>query len=148
MSMGLLNQVRFDRVKTAQSAATTDVTSDSVDMASDNGYRGVTFLVHFGAIVSGAATSVKLQGSDDDSTFSDLTGTSVTVADTDDDKMTVIDLYRPVHRYVRCIVDRGTQNATVDAITAIMYENNLEAVSQSTDVQGSELHVSPAAGTA
>ena len=144
----LLERVRWDRIKVAQAAGTSDVTSDTVDLDADNGYRGVQFMVALGAIVSGAVTSVKVQESSDDSAWSDLAGTSITVADTDDDKIVVTDIYKPNKRYIRCIVDRGTQNATVDGVFALLYENNLEAVAQPSDVVGAEVHVSPAAGTA
>ena len=148
MTMALLESVRYDRVKVAQSAATADITSDSIDMAVDGGYRGVQFLVHFGTIVSGAATTIKVQESSNDSSFSDLTGSAITVLDTNDDGIAVTDIYRPTKQYLRCIVTRATQNSTVDAITAVLYQNNTEPVSQASEIIGAEIHISPLAGTA
>lgn len=144
----ILESGRWDRISNAEAAATTDINSASVDMAADNGYEGVEFMVAFGTITSGAVTSVKVQGSTDDSSFSDLTGTSATVADTDDNKIVVVEIYKPTYRYLRVVVDRGTQNAVVDGIFARLHSNRLEAVSQSSDVISSEIHLSPAAGTA
>ena len=50
---------------------------------------------------------------------------------------------------LRCVVDRGTQNATVDGIVALQYEANKEPVTQdATTVGGQEFHHAPAEGTA
>jgi hypothetical protein len=129
---------------TAGAAATTDINATSVDMAN---FESVTFVVPFGAIVSGAVTTIKAQGSSDNSSFSDLTGTSQTVADTDDDKTFYITLNKPAHRYNRVVVDRATQNATVGGIIAIQTDPRTCPTTHGTSVSG-ETHISPAAGTA
>ena len=111
----------------AAAAATTDVTSTSVDM---KGFDSVSFVVLMGAITGSAVTSAKLQGSHDNATWTgvngDLTGTSVTIADDDDGQVFVLDLDRPVFRYIRCILDRGTQNAVLDGILAIQYKPDVQ----------------------
>lgn len=129
---------------TAGAAATTDIDATSVDMS---GFEQVTFVVPIGTIVSGAVTSIKAQGSSDNSSFSDLAGTSQTIADTDDDKTFYVNVVKPSHRYVRLVVDRGTQNATVGGIIAIQSNPKTLPVSHGTSVSG-ETHISPAAGTA
>ncbi len=147
--MNLSKNVKITRVKVAQAAGTSDITSDAVDMA---GFDSVLFLVHFGAITSGAVTSIKAQQdtSSGMSGAADLTGTSVTVADTDDNKIFGIDIHAPRERYVQCVVDRGTQNAVVDSITAIQYNKIGVAPTthDSTTVGTIEQHTSPAEGTA
>lgn len=144
-----MNLSRFGkctRVSNAEAAATTDINSSSVDMA---GYQSVTFYVQFGAIVSGAATSVHAEQSADDSSFADLEGTNIAVADTDDNKIAILEIDSPSDRYVRCVVDRGTQNATVDSILAVQTKANIEPVTHdSSTVLGSEFHgPSPDEGT-
>lgn len=129
---------------TAGAAGTTDINATSVDMAN---FEEVTFIVPFGAIVSGAVTSIKAQGSSDNSSFSDLEGSAQTIADTDDDKTFYVTINKPVHRYVRLVVDRGTQNATVGGIVAVQCMPRTMPVTHGTNVSG-ESHVSPAAGTA
>lgn len=129
---------------TAGAAATTDIDATSVDMS---GFEQVTFVVPIGTIVSGAVTSIKAQGSSDNSSFSDLAGTSQTIADTDDDKTFYVNVVKPSYRYVRLVVDRGTQNATVGGIIAIQSNPKTLPVSHGTSVSG-ETHISPAAGTA
>ena len=105
-------------------AGTTDLTSDSVDMA---GYDGVLFIAHMGAITSSAVTSLKAQQSSDDGdadSFADLAGASVTIPDDGDDSCFVLDVYQPRERYVLCVLDRGTQNAVLNGIIAIPYRAN------------------------
>ena len=129
---------------TAGAAATTDIDATSVDMS---GFEQVTFVVPIGTIVSGAVTSIKAQGSSNNSSFSDLAGTSQTIADTDADKTFYVNVVKPSYRYVRLVVDRGTQNATVGGIIAIQSNPKTLPVSHGTSVSG-ETHISPAAGTA
>ena len=143
--MNISRGIKFTRVLDAVAAGTSDQNSSSVDMKS---FDAVTFAVGFGAITASAVTSIKLQGSDDDSAWSDLAGTAVSVADSDDNKMVLAEINQPQQRYVRCVVDRGTQNAVIDFAVAMQSKANKAPVTQSSTVLGSEFHQSPAAGTA
>ena len=131
-------------------AGTTTITSSSVNMA---GFNSVLFVVPLGTIVSGAVTSIKLQQSSDDGSsdsFDDLTGTSQTIADTDDDKVVYVDLKQPQKQYVRMVVSRATQNATLGGILALQYQKRSIAptgFTQGTNVAG-EQWTAPAEGTA
>jgi hypothetical protein len=86
--------------------------------------NGIAFLVEMGAITAGAVTSAKLQQSSEvdgaTDTFADIAGSSVTIADTDDNKVIVLELAHPAKEFIRCVVSRATQNATVEGITAIL----------------------------
>lgn len=115
MAWKFSEEIKINKVKDASSAATTDVTSDSVDM---QGYDSVAFLLTFGTITGSAVTSIHVEQSANDSSFADLEGTNVTVADDDDNEMFWLEIVRPTDRYIRLIVDRGTQNAEVGAIYA------------------------------
>lgn len=148
----MTDQVKTKRVKVdgtsyAIAAGITDLTSESVDTA---GFDGVRFLIGFGAIVAGAVTSVKAQESTAAGTGqSDLAGSAQTVGDTDDDKVVIIDIYRPQERYVNTIIDRGTQNATIDFVIAELYDKNGKLpITQDATVLGSEKFASPDEGTA
>ena len=142
----LFDQVSIDRVSNSVAAGVTEIDSAEVDTQN---WEGVLFLVFFGAIVAGAATSVKAQ--QDTVTgmagAADLAGTSQTVADTDDNKVFCIDIFRPRERFVRAVVLRATQNSTVDAILAIRYRGRKFPASHAAEVAG-EKHASPAEGTA
>ena len=142
----LFRNIKATRVENAAAAGTSDIESDSVDMA---GFEGVAFVVALGAITSGAVTNVHLETSTDNSSFSDLEGSAQTVADDDDNQIWILDCYKPRERYIRCVVDRGTQNAVVDGITAYQYGPKLAPVTHdATTVGGAEYHASPARGTA
>lgn len=147
--MNLSKETKLQRVSNAVAAGTSAVTSSAVDM---KGYENCLFVVAFGAIVSGAATSIKVQQSSDDGStdaYSDLEGTSVTVADDDDNQLAYVEIARPTKRYLKCIVSRATQNSTVDAIIAVLSGNkDTPTTHDATTVLGGELHVTPAEGTA
>lgn len=119
---------------TAGAAGTSDVSGSAIDTA---GFEGVMHVLQLGAIVSGAVTSAKLQHSatTTDGDFTDVTGTSVTIADTDDEKVVYLDYRRPTKRYVRVLVDRGTQNATVSAV-AVCYGARSQPLDQGSNVNG------------
>lgn len=144
--MNLTENWKITRVSNAVAAGTSDVNSSSVDMSK---FESVTFLVSFGAITAGAVTSIKAQQSSDDSTFNDLAGSGITVADDDDNQVVALEIVRPRDRYVRVVVDRGTQNAVVDGIVAFQGRPKTGPVTHdATTVVGSEVHASPAEGTA
>lgn len=150
MRLNAVKDCKFVRCKNAVAAGATAITDASgVDMA---GFDSVCFIFEFGAIVAGAETGVKAQSSSDDGstdTYADIAGTSVTVADDQDNKIAILDIHRPPERYVKPYVSRATQNATLEGITAILYNGNASPVTQGTTVMSaSELHWSPAVGTA
>jgi hypothetical protein len=146
--MNLSKQVKITQAitPTAGAAATSDINGATLDMA---GFEGVLIEVVFGDITAGAVTSIKAQqgAASNLSDAADLAGTGQTVADTDDGDTFYIDLYRPTERYVRVVVDRGTQNAVVASATYFQYGAHDQPVSHGTTVNG-ELHVSPDEGTA
>ena len=149
-SMFLSERTYLKRLANASAAGTTDVDSSSIDLGADNGYPSCRLAVLFGAIVSGAATSIKVQSSSDDSTFNDLTGTSVTVADDDDNQIVYVDVVKPLERYLRIRVVKATQNSTVDGIFAEAYDGRIQSSTDdaTTVSASSERHVSPVEGTA
>ena len=127
-------------------AGTTDINGATLDMS---GFEGVLMKVTFGAITASAVTSIKAQqgAASDLSDTADLLGTGQTIADTDDEKVFYIDLYKPRERYVRLVVDRGTQNAVVASAEYEQYGARNEPVTHGSNVSG-ETHISPAEGTA
>lgn len=131
---------------TAGAANTTDINGTTLDM---QGFEGVLMVVRMGAITSGAATSIKAQqgaaaGMGD---AADLLGTSQTIADDAAGETFYIDLFRPRERYVRLVVDRGTQNAVVASAEYFQYGAHEFPTAHGTGVSG-ETHISPAEGTA
>lgn len=149
MTQQLANVVKITRVKAAVAAGTSAIQSDAVDMA---GFEGVVFLTLFGAITSGAVTSVEVQQSATAAlggTENDLAGTNIAVADDDDDQVVVHDIFRPSSRYVNVQINRATQNAVIDGVIAIQYGPAvIPTTNDATTVVGRETHITPAEGTA
>lgn len=150
--MNLSNKVVTSINHAPIAAGSSDVTDcEVVDMA---GYEGARFIVQFGAITSGAATSLKVQqaAAQTSSTAltsgADLEGSSITVGDTDDSKLFIIDVYKPRERYLQLHILRATQNAVVDAVLVEQYGAKKLPVTQNADVDTVEIHASPAEGTA
>lgn len=130
---------------TEGAAGTSAITSAAVDTT---GFESCTFIVPVGAVVSGAVTTMKVQQCDTTGgSYADLLGTSVTIADTDDDKLKYVEVFRPQEQFLKCVVSRATQNATIGGIIAILKGPNRRAVSQGSNVAG-EQHISVAEGTA
>lgn len=130
---------------TLGAAAATTITSSAVDTA---GYDGVLFIVPLGTIVSGAATSIKVQQCDTTGgSYADLTGTSQTIADTDDDKLVYVDVFQPKEQFLKLVVSRATQNATIGGIIALRYNAGMRPATQGTGVSGESWNW-PAEGTA
>lgn len=127
-------------------AATTDINGAIVDTQDG---RAVQAIVVMGTITSGAVTSLKWQqgATSNLSDAADLEGSAQTIADTRSNKVFYSDLVRPTERYVRLVIDRGTQNAVVAGAVYQLYQLKKEAGTHSSDVTG-ELLVSPAEGTA
>ena len=130
----------------ARAAGQTAINGAMVDM---QGYEGVVAVVEMGTIAATAVTSIKWQQSDTTTAadFTDLERTGLAIADDDDDKIFVSELYKPTKRYVRTVVARATANAALRAATYIQYKPREAPVSQGTGVN-SELNVGPAEGTA
>lgn len=147
--MNRANTEKVIRVMNGVVAGTSAQTSSAIDT---QGFDGVKIYSAFGAITSGAATSVKIQQSSDDASadaYADLLGTSVTVADDDDNQVVVHDIYRPRERYLKVVISRATQNAVIDGIIAVLYGAIKQPTTDdTTTVVSRETHVSPAEGTA
>lgn len=137
-------------ISTANGATgTTDIEGVSLDTA---GYSDMTCIVAMGPITAGAVTTVKLQGSADSAgspdDWTDLTGTSQTVGDGDDNEVFLLSCHRPAKRYIRLYVDRATQAATVGSAVYVQTGARRRPVTHGTGVNAAEEFASPAEGTA
>ncbi len=108
-------------------------------------------LVHFAAVAAGATTSIKAQyGTESDgSDMTDVAGSSVSVADTDDDTLKFVEIYQPryPYRYCRVVVDKDAANNTAESAVYLVHRPKEAPVTQPATVVG-ERHQSPAAGIA
>ena len=145
--MNLAQNVKITRALNAVAAGQTVQNGAVIDMAN---FEGVVFIAALGTLASGAVTGIKAQQGNQAnlSDAADLAGTAVSIADTEDNELLVLDIYRPAERYVRAVVTRGTADAVIDGVIAIQYGARVLPVTQDTTVAGIETHVSPAEGTA
>ena len=118
--MNLGRNVKVTLVNNGETAGTGTITSDEVDMT---GFEGVVFLVHMGAIDPSAVTTTYVRqdtvtGMGSGAT---LTGSTHTIADSDDDSVFLTDIYRPREQFLDVQVTRVTQDSVIQSIIAIQY---------------------------
>lgn len=136
------NQIIQAATVTAGAAGQTDITSDAVDASNCD---GVLFIVSFGTITSGAVTSIHVEQCDTSGgSYAELDGTEITVADDDDNKTFYVDIQRPRERFLKLVVDRGTQNAVTGSIIAIKYNCAVRPVTQGAGVDSGVVVAGPA----
>lgn len=142
--------VAIDRVMNAVAVGTTAQNSAAVDTA---GFEGVRFVVLMGTITDGTPR-IKAQQDivSGMGAAADLFGTGITLAATDDNKAVVLDIRRPLERFVRCVVDRSigapATGSVIDGIVAELYGPGVVPSVHAAAVAGSESHSSPAEGAA
>lgn len=145
----LTNIVKTIQVLDAVAAGSSNVTTAAVvDM---QGFEGVRFIYSFGAITAGAVTSVgaaTLGTNNPAFGTDDIAGCHQAVADTADDTVFILDIYKPQLRYIRPWVARATQNAVVNSIVAELYSPTKKPVVADASVTGQLLMISPGKGTA
>lgn len=129
---------------TTGAAGTSNLLSTALDM---KGYDSVMFVISWGTITSGGVQSAYVTSADSAGgtyTAHDLTGSRVTVADTDDDLLTVINVVRPSREFLKVGIFRATQNAVVESIVAYQYRGRHDGpITQPASVQGSASIVTP-----
>jgi hypothetical protein len=142
---------RIERVMNAVAAGTSNQTSSAVDMQSNGGFDEVTFVAMFGTLTASQVTKIKVQQSDDDGAsdaYDDVAGSlSVALADADSNKMLATTV-RPRKRYVKCVVVRGTANAVIDGVLALLSRQDKAPVTQPSTIVGWKTQDYPDEGTA
>lgn len=140
--MNLSKNVKITKVKATQAANTTTINSDAVDM---QGWDGVTFLASIGTAAVDNGVKAQQDTASGMGSAADLANTKILSDGVQTDF--VLDIYKPQERYVRCAVLRAT-STTIEAVWAIQYRGIKKPVSNATAAQATELHASPAEGTA
>lgn len=120
--MQKLNYVKFTRPLNAVAAGTSVQNGTGVDMTD---FEGVLFIFAMGALTATQVTSLKAQQSADDGgadPYADITGAvTANAADADSNKLLLLDVYRPQKKFVRPVATRGTANAVIDGVVAVLY---------------------------
>lgn len=126
MMHNLVENLKGDIVEAATAAGQTAIESIGVDMS---GYDGVMFAVCTQAITAGGVQSINAAGSATlNGTYADLypaggveADGDLAIADDDDNKLILLDIYKPASRFVRAEISRATQNSAFGEIVAYRY---------------------------
>ena len=148
MPQNLLFNTKTVRVMNAVAAGTSNQNGSVVDT---QGYEGVMFVASFGALTATQVTGLKAQQGlvSDGSDMADLAGSATgPMGDADGNKTLVLDVFKPMERYVRPVITRSVANAVIDGVVAILYRAKQAPTTQDTTVKASKQVASPAEGTA
>ncbi len=133
--MNILKNNKIDFVNAAVALADdTDDNSSRLDMS---GYEGVIFMVTIADCVDTGVATLTAQGnsSDSDSGMTAITGAVATATATANDshngKLLIVDVYRPVDRYIQGTLTSATANIAFGETIAIRYGVDKSPVSQS-----------------
>jgi hypothetical protein len=134
--MDLLSRSKVVNVANAAAAGVTLITGSTIDM---QGFTGILIVAKLGDVTATGAPHLQaFEG--DASNASDavvLTGTSALAgagATNYDSKIMVLDVRRPLKRYITPKLVRGTENIVLESITAILYGPKDIPVTQGSDV--------------
>lgn len=149
MSESFRDSTHVVRVKGAVAAGVTNITDATGVNCS--GFDRCTFLVGWGAIVASGVQSIEVHRSSDDGAgdaYTAVLGTKVVVADDDDNKITMVEVYRPGETWLKVVVNRATQNSTVEMALCVLSAASTSGQALSSTVSGYEHHATPGEGTA
>jgi hypothetical protein len=145
--MNFLKNFRIDEVNAPVNANDSiDDNSDRLDMS---GYEGVVFIVPItdSAATGVAALTVQQNTSDSDSGMAAVSGGSATATCTTNDDLNdtllIVDVYRPLERYVQGVLTSATANIAYGNTIAIRYSARKLPITEGASVQASSLVVSP-----
>ena len=133
--MNLLKDVKCTLVLASAAAGTTTLTSSVLDMS---GYEGVMYICNTGDATSGTVVTLTAKRNTANSTSSPTptTGPAATYTSTSttdaDDKLLIVDEFRPQARYSYCTVTRATQNCVIGGVIAIQYKASKRPTTQDT----------------
>lgn len=143
----LSEEIKIVKVKDAQTAATTAITTDVIDMSADGGWDGVLFLANF--LTAAADNLLKVQQSSDNAVadaFADLAGSEVNAGASDE--LQWVDIFLPRERYVRGYLTRGTSSATGYTLAMLYRGRNVPFSNVTAGTINGVALVAPAEGTA
>ena len=140
-------RLQVDDTSYSLAAGTTDtLTSESVDT---QGFTGARFILGVGAVTANAVTTFKVAQCDTAAgSYADLLGSSISIADDDDNQIVISDIFKPRERFLKGITTRATANAVIDFLLVELYGPKDIPVATDAMTSSVECKVSPAEGTA
>jgi len=141
--VNLLTDVKITKVADTTANGTTTVNGSVIDM---QGFEGVLFVTNIASAAANNIMKVQQGQVSNLSDAADLAGSGQTSGASDE--VVAVDIYKPLERYLRPVVVRGT-TTVLGEIYAIQYRSRRKP--QSNVISGtinSRVLVSPAEGTA
>lgn len=125
------------------------VASTEVDMA---GFDSAMFIASIGVIAATGVFTCFLKNSNTSGSYGagtiDKLGSSIANdADTDDNKLFIINVHKPQRRYLKFYSQRTVGNVTGDSLIVVLYNSHDNPVTQLTTVGGVEASASLASPT-
>ena len=117
----LSRNVKLTTIQAAVAAGSTDVETSEVDTS---GYEGVLLLGMVTPASSQSTCKLSAQSAaSTTATFVTIEGSSAEYAAGPTSRINILasDVYKPVDRYVRAYVTRGTSNTAIEGVAAILY---------------------------
>ena len=109
---------------TAQAAGSTTLTSGVIDMS---GFESIVFETLIGSLTTGqtkGTISVNAGNASNGSDMAALAGASLTIGDTDNNKLEVIEVFRPTgFRYVELVIARNSQAAAIQSVVCTQHHS-------------------------
>ena len=134
----LLKECKIVAISPDAAAAQTDIEPVTIDMS---GYKAICVIASLGDVADTCVLHLKLKTSATNAAGTAISGTSAVTAGASnyDDKLLVLDVKNVTLRYATPSLARGTANAAVNAIIAILYNGRDCPVTQGSDVMQSTL---------
>lgn len=140
--MNLSKSTKLIKILDGAATNTTTLTSSTIDMA---GFEGVRIFGQIATVNAGNYVKAREGAASNMSDAADLAGTKL-VPGTNGNSFD-LDIYKPLKRYIDVQIVRGGATTVTGDVYALLYEARKAPVSQGATIE-SELHVSPAEGTA
>jgi hypothetical protein len=118
MDQNLGKNIIVDLVQVPIAAGQTDPDSSSVDMA---GFESVMFIGTIGLQTATGVASIQAAGSANDSSFDDISGAVATGPANSDNKLLILDIVKPLDRYIRTTLTQTVDDTTWSGTIAIRY---------------------------
>ena len=142
--MILNTKVKNYDLLTTQTAGQDTAYSDAVNVT---GFEGVQFTMHVGVVEATGTIALSLQQSVDDSTYTDVTGSSLAITATDDNKAYILSVYHPREaqgEYFRVKIVRATANGSIASVSAVVYGGRKGPIADDSSITSSTVLESPA----
>ena len=126
--MNLSKNVKIDQILGYFTAGQTEKASAILDLS---GYEGVLFVASFGKLIEAGTVDVFADGDDENGagSMAKLAGTAAYAVTEAAVALTysciILDVYKPLERYIQCNITPAVSNAVILGITAIRYKGKM-----------------------